>query len=60
MTKLIQTSNPASDATWIEEFYEGHLVVVNNLVETDNPTWVETLLGRGFEIVEGDLVSPSA
>jgi hypothetical protein len=52
MVQLRQTAIPGDQASWREEFYTGHLKVVNGVVETDNPKWIEELRYRGFSIIE--------
>lgn len=50
--KLIQVDRPAAQAQWTINFYDGALRVVNNMVETDNPAWIDALYLQGFRPVE--------
>ena len=50
--KLIQVDRPAAQAQWTIHFYDGALRVVNNMVETDNPAWIDALYVQGFRPVE--------
>ena len=51
MTRLKYTSIPTA-ADWEECLYHETVPVVGGIVETDNPLTIESLLYRGFEIVE--------
>lgn len=55
--KLRQTLAPAPHSSWTEYFYAGELRVVNGEVETDNPSFIENLLSRGFTPVEDEVVA---
>lgn len=50
--RLRQVHSPADQASWVEQFYSGHLNVVNGIVETENPDWILQLLDRGFREIE--------
>jgi hypothetical protein len=55
--RLRQTLAPAPQSSWTEYFYAGELKVVNGEVETDNPSFIENLLSRGFTPVEDEVVA---
>lgn len=42
------------NASWIEEFYNGPVRVINGYAETNDDIAISGLLRRGFELVEED------
>ena len=51
MTRLKYTSID-TQADWEEHLYHESVKVIGGFVETDNPLTIESLLYRGYEIVE--------